>query len=134
MLIKLSGGKVYDPAHQIDGKVMDIYIRDGRIVSRPRDDETIDQTYNLSGKVVMAGAIDMHTHIGGGKVTIAGPISVQLFPWPSLTAQDVHLRHDKFVVGIGGGFECGVGFDKFNDLKVGDVIECFDIEEVARTL
>ncbi len=26
MLIKLTGGKVYDPAHQIDGKVMDIYI------------------------------------------------------------------------------------------------------------
>lgn len=71
MLIKLSGGKVYDPAHQIDGKVMDIYIRDGRIVSRPRDDETIDQTYNLRDKVVMAGAIDMHTHIGGGKVNIA---------------------------------------------------------------
>ncbi len=71
MLTKLSGGKVYDPAHQVDGKVMDIYIRDGRIVSRPRDDETIDQTYNLSGKVVMAGAIDMHTHIGGGKVNIA---------------------------------------------------------------
>ena len=61
MLIKLSGGKIFDPAHQIDGKVMDIYIRDGRIVSRPCDDETIDQTYNLSGKVVMAGAIDMHT-------------------------------------------------------------------------
>ncbi len=71
MLIKLSGGRVYDPAHQIDGKVTDIYIRDGRIVSRPRDDETIDQTYNLSGKVVMSGAIDMHTHIGGGKVNIA---------------------------------------------------------------
>ena len=71
MLIKLSGGKVYDPAHQIDGKVMDIYIRDGRIVERPRDDEKIDQTYNLAGKVVMAGAIDMHTHIGGGKVNIA---------------------------------------------------------------
>jgi formylmethanofuran dehydrogenase subunit A len=71
MLIKLSGGKVYDPAHQIDGKVMDIYIRDGRIVSRPRDDETIDQTFNLSGKVLMAGAIDMHSHIGGGKVNIA---------------------------------------------------------------
>ncbi|MFT3987072.1 AsmA family protein [Aestuariivirga sp.] len=27
----------------------------------------------------------------GRKVRIAGPISVQLFPWPSLTAQDVHL-------------------------------------------
>ena len=71
MLMKLSGGKIYDPANQIDGKVMDIYVRDGRIVERPRDEEKIDQTYNLAGKVVMAGAIDMHTHIGGGKVNIA---------------------------------------------------------------
>jgi formylmethanofuran dehydrogenase subunit A len=71
MLMKLSGGKIYDPAHQIDGKVMDIYVRDGRIVERPRDEEKIDLTFNLAGKVVMAGAIDMHTHIGGGKVNIA---------------------------------------------------------------
>ncbi len=28
------------------------------------------------------------------------------------------------------GFECGIGFDKFNDLKVGDVIEAFAIERV----
>ncbi|ABE49931.1 MULTISPECIES: formylmethanofuran dehydrogenase subunit A [Methylobacillus] len=71
MLIKLTGGRVYDPAHQIDGKVMDIYIRDGRIIDRPGDHDTIDQEYDLRGKVVMAGAIDMHTHIGGGKVNIA---------------------------------------------------------------
>ena len=71
MLIKLSGGTVYDPAHGVDGKVMDIYVRDGRIVERPLDSERIDQEFNLAGKVVMAGAIDMHTHIGGGKVNIA---------------------------------------------------------------
>ena len=71
MLIKLTGGTVYDPAHQVDGKVMDIYVRDGRIVERPRDGETISKEYDLRGKVVMAGAIDMHTHIGGGKVNIA---------------------------------------------------------------
>src|SRR3990167_3949749 len=71
MLIKLSGGRVYDPSHGIDGKVMDIYARDGRIVERPRDSERIDQEYNVAGKIVMAGAIDMHTHIGGGKVNIA---------------------------------------------------------------
>lgn len=71
MLIKLSGGTIYDPAHGIDGKVMDIFVRDGRIVEKPRDGERIDQEYNLAGKVVMAGAIDMHTHIGGGKVNIA---------------------------------------------------------------
>lgn len=71
MLIKLTGGRVYDPAHQIDGKIMDIYVRDGRIIDRPGDNDTIDQEYDLRGKVVMAGAIDMHTHIGGGKVNIA---------------------------------------------------------------
>jgi formylmethanofuran dehydrogenase subunit A len=71
MLTKLTGGRVYDPAHQIDGKVMDIFIRDGRIVDSPRADETIDHEYDIRGKVVMAGAIDMHTHIGGGKVNIA---------------------------------------------------------------
>lgn len=71
MLIKLAGGRVYDPAHGIDGKVMDIYVRDGRMVERPRDSEKIDTEYQLAGKIVMAGAIDMHTHIGGGKVNIA---------------------------------------------------------------
>ena len=32
------------------------------------------------------------------------------------------------------GFECGIGIANFNDIKVGDVIECFKVEEVARTL
>jgi translation initiation factor IF-2 len=32
------------------------------------------------------------------------------------------------------GFECGIGVENFNDLKVGDLIESYRIEEVARTL
>ncbi len=31
---------------------------------------------------------------------------------------------------VKAGFECGIGFDKFNDLKVGDVIEVFAMERV----
>jgi translation initiation factor IF-2 len=31
-------------------------------------------------------------------------------------------------------FECGIGIKNFNDIKVGDVIECYSVEEVARTL
>jgi translation initiation factor IF-2 len=31
---------------------------------------------------------------------------------------------------VKSGFECGIGFDKFNDLKVGDVIEVFAMERV----
>ena len=32
------------------------------------------------------------------------------------------------------GFECGIGIENFNDVKVGDVIECYRKEQVARTL
>ena len=32
------------------------------------------------------------------------------------------------------GFECGIGIENFNDIKVGDLIESYRIEEIARTL
>jgi translation initiation factor IF-2 len=32
------------------------------------------------------------------------------------------------------GYECGIGIENFNDVKVGDVFECYRTEEVARTL
>ncbi len=32
------------------------------------------------------------------------------------------------------GLECGMGFEHYQDLKEHDVIECFEVEEVARTL
>jgi len=32
---------------------------------------------------------------------------------------------------VKAGFECGIGFEKFNDIKVGDVIEVFFKERVA---
>ena len=32
------------------------------------------------------------------------------------------------------GYECGIGIENFNDIKVGDVIEAYRTEEVARTL
>ncbi len=33
---------------------------------------------------------------------------------------------------VAAGYECGVGLDKFNDIKEGDVLEAFIMEEVAR--
>jgi translation initiation factor IF-2 len=32
------------------------------------------------------------------------------------------------------GFECGIGVENFNDIKVGDLIEAYRIEEIARSL
>jgi translation initiation factor IF-2 len=34
---------------------------------------------------------------------------------------------------VKAGFECGIGFEKYNDIKVGDVIEAFVVERVAAT-
>ncbi|MDX1519040.1 MAG: amidohydrolase family protein, partial [Gammaproteobacteria bacterium] len=71
MYIKLAGGTVYDPVHGINAEKRDIYIKDGQITRKPDPDVKIDRIINVRGKVVMAGAIDIHTHIGGGKVNIA---------------------------------------------------------------
>ncbi|MGE0660184.1 MAG: translation initiation factor IF-2 [Reyranellaceae bacterium] len=35
---------------------------------------------------------------------------------------------------VNNGFECGMAFENYDDIKVGDVIECFDVEQVAATL
>lgn len=35
---------------------------------------------------------------------------------------------------VAAGFDCGVGIDGFNDIKEGDVIEAYKIEEIKRTL
>ncbi|MBL8689834.1 MAG: translation initiation factor IF-2 [Rhodospirillaceae bacterium] len=32
------------------------------------------------------------------------------------------------------GFECGMAFENYDNIQVGDVIECFEIEAIARTL
>ena len=31
-------------------------------------------------------------------------------------------------------YECGMSFENYNDLKIGDVVECFDVEEVPPTI
>ena len=35
---------------------------------------------------------------------------------------------------VANGLECGMAFENYENIQVGDVIECFEMEEVARTL
>ncbi len=35
---------------------------------------------------------------------------------------------------VPGGQECGMAFEKYEDMRVGDVIECYRVEEIARSL
>ncbi len=35
---------------------------------------------------------------------------------------------------VNAGMECGMAFERYDDMRVGDKIECFQVEEIARTL
>ncbi len=71
MLTRLTGGRVFDPANNVNGEVTDIWFRDGLICEPPQDSREADATIDLHGKIVMAGAIDIHSHIAGGNVNTA---------------------------------------------------------------
>ena len=67
--LRLRGGRVVDPTQPTDD-VRDLCVRDGRITTLdPRD--TVDAEIDIGGCIVMAGGIDLHTHIGGGKMNLA---------------------------------------------------------------
>jgi formylmethanofuran dehydrogenase subunit A len=91
MITLLKNAKIYDPAHRKDGVKEDIYIRNGHIIAKPSDTEKISQTIDLKGKVVMAGAIDMHSHIGGGKVNIARMMLPEYQTTRNLTEPEAHI-------------------------------------------
>jgi formylmethanofuran dehydrogenase subunit A len=91
MITHLKNGKLYDPAHNKNGVVEDIYIRDGRIIAKPSQTEKINQTYDLTGKIAMAGAIDMHSHIGGGKVNIARMMLPEFQETKNYTEPEAHI-------------------------------------------
>jgi translation initiation factor IF-2 len=35
---------------------------------------------------------------------------------------------------VSNGMECGMAFENYEDIRTGDVIEAYEIEEVARTV
>jgi len=43
-------------------------------------------------------------------------------------------RFKEDVKEVQSGFECGIGLDNFDDVKVGDVMEVYKVVEVKRTL
>jgi formylmethanofuran dehydrogenase subunit A len=82
MLLQLKGGRIIDPVHHRDG-TGDLFIENDRIVEKP-DGREPDEVHDVTGKIVMAGAIDVHSHIGGSNVTLAR----QLMPELPLLAAD----------------------------------------------
>jgi formylmethanofuran dehydrogenase subunit A len=71
-LLKIANGTVYDPANNIDGVVMDLWVQDGKIITPPAGpDARPDRVLDATGLVVMPGGVDMHAHIAGPKVNVA---------------------------------------------------------------
>ena len=66
MSLLVKNGFVYDPLNGIEGEVMDIAIKDGRIVEEV--DEGKAKVIDASGMVVMPGGVDIHTHVAGSEV------------------------------------------------------------------
>lgn len=69
-LVRLKGGTLYDPANGVNGERRDLAFRDGRIVDIPAT-MPAEREYDATGMIVMAGGIDMHSHIGGGKTNLS---------------------------------------------------------------
>ncbi len=68
--IRIRGARIFDPANGVDGDVRDVTVRDGRIATIDAR-ELVTQDIDGSGCIVMAGGIDLHSHIGGGKMNLA---------------------------------------------------------------
>ncbi|GIK97123.1 MAG: formylmethanofuran dehydrogenase subunit A [Alphaproteobacteria bacterium] len=76
-LVRLAGGLVVDPANGRDRVPADIWIKDGRVVDDPGPGRRADQVIDIAGRIVMAGGIDIHSHIAGGKVSLAKLLMTQ---------------------------------------------------------
>jgi dihydroorotase len=62
-LTRISGGRVIDPAQNLDA-VADLWLKDDRVLHvGPRPDLHADLTLDAAGKIVCPGLIDMHVHL-----------------------------------------------------------------------
>jgi formylmethanofuran dehydrogenase subunit A len=68
--IIIKNGFVIDPLNNVGGEVMDIAIKNGKIVDIKEVDESKAIVIDAKGRLVMAGGIDIHSHIAGSKVNI----------------------------------------------------------------
>jgi formylmethanofuran dehydrogenase subunit A len=66
-MLRLTGGKVYDPANGVHGEVRDICIDGGKIVA----DVTGGTVLNCAGMVILPGGVDIHTHVAGAALNFA---------------------------------------------------------------
>lgn len=66
-MLRIKGGRVYDPKNGVDGVVKDVCIDGGKIVADVDGGRVIDGT----GLIIFPGAVDVHTHVAGAALNFA---------------------------------------------------------------
>ena len=88
----------------------------------------VRQTIRVPGVGTIAGS-----YVQDGKITRSAQIRVVRSGIVIFEDKISSLRRFKDdVKEVADGYECGIGLDKFNDIKVGDVLEAFTMEEIAQ--
>jgi translation initiation factor IF-2 len=90
----------------------------------------IKQIFKIKGVGVIAGCA-----VEKGKITNTGIVRIYRNDIMIHEGRLSSLKHySNEVKEVKAGSECGIGIDSFNDLKEGDIIENYIVEEVARNL
>ena len=88
----------------------------------------VRQTIKVPGVGIIAGC-----YIQDGKITRQSQIRIVRDGAIIFEDKISSLRRFKDdVKEVAEGYECGVGIEKFNDIREGDTLEAFIMEEVAR--
>ena len=92
-----------------------------------------DESYHADGICGMANELGVHivaVQVGDGRVDLADNDNVFVHEGTLKTLK----RFKDEVREINQGYECGMAFENYQDIQAGDVIECFEVEEIARAL
>jgi translation initiation factor IF-2 len=90
----------------------------------------VRQPFPIPGVGTIAGCF-----VSEGKIARSARVRLVRDSVPVYDGKVSSLRRFKEDVReVASGFECGIGLENFNDVKAGDVIEAFEVEEIARRL
>ncbi|MBQ9146055.1 MAG: translation initiation factor IF-2, partial [Clostridia bacterium] len=87
---------------------------------------SVRETFHISSVGTIAGC-----YVTDGKITRNAEVRLLRDNVVITQGKISSLRRMKDdVKEVVSGFECGVGLEKYNDIKIGDVFECFVMEQV----
>ena len=90
----------------------------------------VRETFTIPRVGVVAGCAVLDGRISRGSHLRLIRDSVKIYDGRVATLR----RFKEDVKEVEKGYECGLGVEGYNEIQVGDIIECYDVEEVAASL